>query len=198
VLTALNIAEAVKTKLLIVAGLRERIKSKQLENAVRDFIAEHPWLISPEWELFKKERSVKNLMKDIGDQVGYTAKAGEKRIDLALSNGQHLLILEFMKPGETLDWDHLSRFERYVRKMRSAIKVNTAGDFKVVTGYIVADKLDKDSDAMDKIESMKRDDMFAMDWRTLLSKAGSKWKDFLSVLSNRGDDPRLKALLDDE
>jgi hypothetical protein len=197
VLTALNVAEAVKTKLLVVGGLRERIKDKQLELAVRDFISEHPWLVAPEWETFKIERSVKGLLKDVGDQLGYVDKPGKKRIDLALSSGQHLLILEFMRPGETLDWDHISRFERYIRKIRKTVEANTAGQFRQVTGYIVADKLEKNAESLDKIKSMKAEGMFALDWRTLLSGAAAKWKDFLEILSSRSDDPRLKALNDE-
>jgi len=44
VLVALNIAEAVRTKLEAIRGLRRRIERGELENAVRDYIAEKPYL----------------------------------------------------------------------------------------------------------------------------------------------------------
>ena len=52
VLTALNTAEAVRTKLLTVGGLKQRIDRHELENAVRNYISGHPWLVSPKWETF--------------------------------------------------------------------------------------------------------------------------------------------------
>ena len=55
VLTALNTAEAVRTKLMTVGGLKQRIDRHELENAVRDYISEHPWLVSPKWETFAVE-----------------------------------------------------------------------------------------------------------------------------------------------
>lgn len=40
------------------------------------------------------------------------------RVDLVLSAGSTLLIIEFMRPGLTINWDHLVRFERYVLILR--------------------------------------------------------------------------------
>ncbi len=64
-LTALHTAEAVKAKLLIIEGLEDRIRRQELENAVRDYIAENPWLISPKWETFRKERSVAKVIQGL-------------------------------------------------------------------------------------------------------------------------------------
>ena len=61
VLTALNIAEAVKTKLQAVGGLKQRIEKRELENDVRDYISEHPWIVSPKWETFAKPQSTERM-----------------------------------------------------------------------------------------------------------------------------------------
>ena len=66
VLNALHVAEAVKAKVDIIEGLRRRIVERDLENAVRDYIAENPWLLSPQWETFKVEISVKSLLTPSG------------------------------------------------------------------------------------------------------------------------------------
>ena len=196
-LTALNIAEAVKTKILTIGGLKLRIQKRELETAVRDFIAVNPWLIAPTWETFRVERSVINLLNEISAEAGLTAAEWKGRVDLALCSGTHLLILEFMRPGLKLDWDHLGRFERYVRKLRKAVSANTGGRFRTVTGYIIADEIDKDSAVIDKIEAMQKEDMLALDWRTLFSKALAQWEEFLEALADRAPgDERIKALLD--
>lgn len=197
VLTALNMAEAVKTKILTVGGLKLRVKNQELEDAVRNYIAENPWLLSPEWETFRVERSVKKLMVDAAKDAELFGEDWKGRVDLALASGGHLLIVEFMRPGLQVDWDHLNRFERYVRYMRSNVESNTGGRFKEVTGLIVADKLKDNPVIHDKIRSLALDRMVAQDWSSLLSDAEATWSDFLECLASREPkDERLRALLE--
>ena len=54
VLTALHTLEAVKAKVQIIDGLAQRIERRDPENSIRDYIAEHPELISPSWEFSRK------------------------------------------------------------------------------------------------------------------------------------------------
>ena len=187
VLTALNTAEAVRTKLEIVGGLRQRIINRDLENAVRDYISKHPWLVSPKWETFAVERSVKTILDQaLKESEIAAAEEFRGRVDLVLSSGDHLLILEFMRPGLIVDWDHLNRFEQYVRIVRTNLRENTGGRFNRLTGYIVADKLHRRRGLPDKIETLARDEMFAQDWPTLFSNAVSQWQEFLETLAARG------------
>ena len=197
VLTALNTAEAVKTKLLIVSGLKQRIDSREYENPVRDYISEHPWLVSPNWETFAKEKGVKRLLSDALSRSANAADIDFRgRVDLVLSSGDHLLILEFMKPGRSLDWDHIDRFERYVRNIRGILESNVGGRFRWATGYIIADKLHNRPDVASKIQSLAKEDMFAQDWPTLLANAIAQWQDFLEILAGRDPkDERLQALI---
>lgn len=195
-LTALNIAEAVKTKLLTIGGLKLRIEQKQLELAVRDYIAQHPWLISPEWETFRVERSIKKLLDDVAKIAGLDGPEWAGRVDLALRSGSHLLLLEFMRPSLKADWDHVNRFERYVRLVRKRVQSNTAGPFREVTGYLVADYLEQTPDVVDKVASLAQESMFAMDWNMLFTNAISGWQEFLAALGDRApEDERLKAVL---
>ncbi len=199
VLTALNTAEAVRTKLLTVGGLKRRIDHQELENAVRDYISEHPWLVSPKWETFAIESGVKAVIDNALSESGIAVDNDFKgRVDLTLSSGEHLLVLEFMRPGLKLDWDHVNRFDRYVRLIRTNLRSNTGGTFRRVTGYIVADQLQGKADLADRIVAMENDDMFALDWPTLFSNAISQWQDFLVILAGRDpQDERLKGLIAD-
>jgi len=187
VLTALQTVEVVRTKLEAIQGLRKRIEAKELENAVRDFIAKNPWLISPEWETFTKESGLRKIIEEAADAADLTAQLYRGRVDLTMASGQHLLVLEFVRPGLTVDWDHLSRFERYVLSIRSRIRTATGARFRQITGYIVADRLDSKPEFADKIETMGREDMYALDWHALLDKALAGWRDFLNILEERGE-----------
>jgi hypothetical protein len=197
VLTALNVAEAVKTKMATVEGLRERIKNRELENTVRDYIAENPWLISGKWETFRKETSIAKLATEAAESAGLTGSDWKGRVDLVLSSGEHLLVLEFMRPGLKIDWDHLSRFEKYVLTLRTSVEANTAGRFKHVTGYIVADDLAKDPVTLKRIEGLSKDGMFALDWNTLLENSIVEWRELIDLLVSRApQDDRMKSLID--
>jgi len=196
VLTALNMAEAVNTKLSTVDGLKKRIERRELENEVRDYISQHPWLVSPRWETFAIERTVTGIIEEAAHEAGIDSSEDfNGRVDLALFSGDHLLILEFMRPGLSLNWDHINRFRRYVRTVDSRMKVNTGSRFNKVTGYIIADKIDNSPSLVDEIESMKHQDMFAYDWSNLLSNAAAQWKEFRDILIERDpDDERLQSL----
>ena len=200
VLTALNMAEAVKTKLLAIGGLKRRIENRELENAVRDYISKHPWMVSPKWETFAVETGVNNLKRMACNDSGIQNNADFKgRVDLALSSGSHLLILEFMRPGLALNIDHINRFDQYVRFMRESVQANTAGRFNRVTGYIVADRLTARPGMKSRIESLANEDMWVIDWPTLMEEATVQWKDFLGILAGREPkDERLKALLSEQ
>jgi hypothetical protein len=200
VVTALNTAEAVKTKLLAVWGLKERVERRELENAVRNFIADNPWLVSPEWETFRVERGLQNMLDDVAEEVGFTAAEYNGRIDLVLASGTQLLVMEFMRPGLAINWDHISRFERYVQTIRARLQPQTGQPYRaeLLRGYIVADRLERHPTISRKLETMRNDGMEAMDWEMLLSRAVDSWRDFLFVLGNRQpEDFRLQALLAD-
>lgn len=197
-LTALAAAENARTKLLVVAGLKDRIDRREPEIPLRDYIAGHPWLLGPEWDTYKVEIVVTNVLKEARLSAGLDdPEAFPKRIDLVLSSGRSLLVAEFMKPGVTLDYDHLNRFERYVRKIRTELRAATALGFDPdqVGGLIVADRLSRDADVIDKIQSLKSEGMLANHWSGLLAQAAVNWRDYFEVLVGRGeDDERLRSL----
>lgn len=186
VLTALHTVEVVRTKLEAIQGLRRRIKEKELENAVRDFIAKNPWLVSPEWETFKREKGLRSVTEEAANASELSADVYSGRVDLTMASGRHLLVLEFVRPGQAVDWDHLSRFELYVRTIRTSVETATAARFRQVTGYIVADRLGRKREFISKIQGLEKEDMYALDWAALLEKAESGWNDFLDILEARG------------
>ena len=197
VLNALHVAEAVKAKVEIIEGLRRRIEERDLENAVRDYIAENPWLLSPQWETFKVETSVRHLVEEAAAEAKLDDddEAGNKRVDLVLSSGRQLLVVEFMRPGLTVDREHVDRYQEYVDILRSKIVSNTDHDFEIVSGLLVADRLNRRAGMEGVLNRLARDDMNAIEWKGLLGQAGAQWKEFLSVLVARApEDERLAGL----
>ena len=196
VLSALHVAEAVKAKVEIIDGLQKRILERDLENAVRDYIAENPWLLSPEWETFRKETSVKNLVDAAAKEAGlHRDDQWKQRVDLVMSSGRQLLIVEFMRPGLTVDRDHINRYQEYIDVLRSSIAANTELGFGTVSGLLVADKLDRKRGADEILKRLAEADMKALEWEGLLLRAAAQWKEFLDILVSRApDDDRLSTL----
>ena len=196
VLSALHVAEAVKAKVEIINGLHKRILERDLENAVRNYIADNPWLLSPEWETFRKETSVKNLVDAAAKEAGLD-RDGQwgKRVDLVMSSGRQLLIVEFMRPDLIVDRDHINRYQEYIDVLRSSIAANTELRFGTVSGLLVADKLDRKRGMDETLKRLAEADMKALEWEGLLRRAAAQWEEFLDILVSRApDDDRLSTL----
>lgn len=198
VLSALNIAEGVKARLRWIQGLRTRIDKRELENPLRDYLADKPWLIGPKWETFRVEKKLQHLVEEAAKKSKWSEMAYAGRVDLTLSSGHQLLLLEFMKPGKPLDDDHLHRFDTYVRTLRKAVEADSMLEFEHVTGYLVADSLDKTPVLADRIKEMRKLDMYAMDWATLLNISLERWSDLFDAITSREPgDPRVRDLVED-
>lgn len=195
VLTALNIAESIKTKIVTIGELKQRVESRQLENRVRDFIYENPWLIHPQWETFRKERSVDGIIRDAGAK-NLNDDAFNGRVDLALSSGSSLLLIEFMRPGLEIDRDHLDRINYYVIDIRNSLKRETANSInRLEKAFVIADNK-KDSESIStRIAQLAKDNILIMTWDGLIRQALKQWEDHLDLLKQRfPDDPRIQGL----
>ena len=195
ILTALNIAESIKTKIYTISELKKRVIDGELENAVRDFIFKHPWLIHPQWDSFKKERSVKKLIEDIA-QKELNIDAFNGRVDLALSSGSNLLLVEFIRPGIPLDKDHLDRINYYVLGIRRALKRETGAVIKNLdTAYIIADTERKSEDYLDRVHQLKDESIFVLTWNSLIENSIKQWEEHLELIKQRNpNDKRIQDL----
>lgn len=195
VLTALNMAELIKTKILTIGELKLKVDSGELENTVRDYIYEHPWLVHPKWESFKKERRVSKLIKDMGIKH-LNGDEFNGRVDLMLSSGDSLLLLEFMRPGLKVDRDHLTRIEDYVVDIREALKRETGNTLrKLPSAYLIADDKENSTTISARIDRLKDQNIFILTWETLIEEALHQWKDHLELIKERNpNDVRIQDL----
>jgi hypothetical protein len=196
VLTALNIAESIKTKISTIGELKKRVMAKELENSVRNFIYDHPWLIHPKWESYKKERFVSKLISDIADKE-LNVEAFNGRVDLVLSSGENLLLIEFMRPGLPIDREHLERIFYYVDGIRKGLKKETGSRFKRIDSTYLITELKIDSDLFTtRIEQLSRDDnIFILSWDSLIEQAKNQWEEYLELIKQRNpNDKRIQDL----
>lgn len=197
VLTALHVAEVIRIKVGVIAGLAARIASRDRENSIRDYIASSPWLISPRWETYKRETSLGAFLSEAQARAGIVDSDPRwaKRMDLVLRSDDHILVLEFMRPGLGVDDDHLQRFQKYIDTLRVRLAANTALPIRRVSGLLVADKLATSVEDQPLIERMARDGMECMEWRALLEQAKAQWADFMEAMKERApEDQRVRSL----
>lgn len=193
-ITALHTAETVKAKLTAIQGLEKRVAERELENAVRDYIAKNPWLISPIWETFASETRVRDICVDAA-AVALKDEAFKGRVDLALSSGNQLLVLEFMRPGLKLDRDHLDRFNRYLDIIQEKIDASTGLELNHLTGYLVADDLERQAGNRQALKDMRSKERFALSWKDLIAQSKHQWREFLEHIKERvPDDERVRAI----
>jgi hypothetical protein len=118
-------------------------------------------------------------------------------MDLVLRSYDHIVGLEFMRPGRTADRDHFNRFMHYIQVLRTRIAANTNLRIRRVSGIMIADHLEKKADTLQLLELLRQTDMTCEEWAALLASAEAKWRDFLGILVDRApEDERLKALAD--
>ena len=195
ILTALNVAEAIKTKLYAIESLQSRIKRRVLEKSVRNHLAANPWIIGPKWDTFAVEKRITTVVREQAKKAGLTEDKG--RMDLAMSSGNQILILELMRPNKRLDWDHANRCTRYIQMIKTALK--TDGRFKSYHGYIIADRIDEDPALQDHLQELQGQGIIVRRWEDLLGEAKAVWDEYLHILAERGKgDPRLAKLIADD
>ena len=195
VVTALNVAEAARTKAAALAQLEDRVERRALEREVRYHVANNPWMISPEWEYYKKETRVSHIAGEAAAAAGLTGEEYRGRVDLVLSNGERLLVLEFMRPGLALDMDHLNRCANYVSHIRAAVRGITGMPFASVSGLIVADRIAEGPAMREIAEVYSKSDIRLIDWQGMIKSARARHEEFLGILGSRApDDERLQGV----
>lgn len=198
ILTALHMARVVALRIDSIASLLNRISTEQLENETRDFIAENPWIIGPRWENFKRETGLSVYQRDAMARIKIPEDIAKKRIDLTLSAGSQVLLLEFMRPGLSVDWDHLQRVQRYYYALRSILKTATSEEFKqkeIEACYVIANVQNSKPELRDFINELKDNHVYVISWNELLRQCLDQWKDVLKVyFAKCPNDPRIRDL----
>ncbi|MBI5521838.1 MAG: ATP-binding protein [Desulfarculus sp.] len=193
ILSALSLLEMVDLKQKEFSLLEKYINDRMLENSLRDYLAAKPYLLHPRWQTYRKEVAVAHLLKKAANDSGLLAEPYNGRIDLALRSDSQLLIVEFMRPGLTLDVDHLQRCQRYVLTAATDIRANTDLGINNISGLVVADNVAKHRVAEALIYSLLNDNITVRDWQSLISEARSSWGELMEVVAERHpDDVRFK------
>lgn len=214
IISAVSTAEIIQGKIGIIEKLEKLIEARTPEKAragntdMQTFLKDHIWLLGREFESFESseiyhERGVGKFIHDEIDSVEKfkpraSTEGFEKRFDLCvIANNYEVLLIELMRPGLQVDFDHCSRMELYVRKINQALQaqsINAKFTTKNARGLLIADKLGNDSALMGKIQE-DRKLYSARSWNDILTEAIGCYREYFNILKSKNpNDPRLQDL----
>ena len=215
IISAVATAEVVGGKISILEQFDKYIQERLREKAPRgeidmqEFIKNHPWLLGHEYEHlqpadFHHERGVdkwiEEVIKETDKEFSEEDEREGRRFDLlCIKDDLRIVILELMRPGVPVDFDHVKRLERYVRRVRRAIQEKgTLKEFKYKTvyGLLIADGFKEDASLAESIQDL-RNIMDAVTWGALFELVEGRYREFLNILRMKApEDPRIKGLVD--
>lgn len=214
IISAVSTAEIVFGKMEIIDQFKKHIDDRLPEKAgkgeldMQTFIKEYPWLLGHRYEQlipadFYHERGLDKWIEEVLNETNIEySKADERdgrRFDLlCIKNDWLIVILELMRPGESEDYDHVMRLNRYVTRIQSRINENKAGEKfkgKTVFGLLIADNPSRDASLGDTKVAL-RQNIESITWSGLFQGVNENYRDYYEILKNKApEDPRLKGLV---
>ncbi|MDH6132790.1 hypothetical protein P3T37_002176 [Kitasatospora sp. MAA4] len=163
---------------LIVDDAPETASSKSREN-LHDLIADYPWLINPEWQVFSEEKRITTKLRDWGrEDLIDPAYAG--RYDfLALSGNGELVVIEIKRAGHAVTTHDLYNLEEYARRLGDAQKVG-------LMAFISSEKFEISSGLRASWE--QREDAALYSWQEIQTRARTYYEHYRAILEGDVED----------
>jgi len=117
---------------------------------------------------------------------------------LCIKNEWLIVVLELMRPGKPEDYDHVSRLNRYVSRLKTHINDNESSIVfkgKSVFGLLIADEPSKDPSLGETKIALKHN-LESITWNGLFESVKANYREYYDLLKNKApEDPRLKGLV---
>jgi hypothetical protein len=128
VLESRAILEIVRGRLGIIDKLAKMLIENAPETAsgtthdnLHDLLAEYPWVINPEWQVFAEEKTIGRQLREWGER-DCLEDMKNKRVDfLAFARStDELVIIELKRPGHAVEFEEIQRLEQYQVELMKA------------------------------------------------------------------------------
>lgn len=178
--------DVVKSRINTINLLESKISENDYENAIRDFIFTHMWLIDPSWERITgtelREQSVhKAFDEEFTD--GLTDEERSGRVDLRYQNiGDEHIIVELKRPKRNnFDEYELHKQGKKYRdglyKILNNISPSTADKARIRVVFLIGNQLDGDKAELNRLFSSINGIVTTYD--EMLFKAKAAYTDFI-------------------
>lgn len=211
IITAVSLAEVISGRLEIIRQFKEHIDSRLREKSpeghidMQGFVMEYPWLLGQKYEDLKpadfdKERGVDKWIEEKLQEVDkefITADRSGRRFDLlCIKNDFLVLIIELMRPGLPLDYEHVTRLNRYITQIQAYVQeMGPEYANRKVFGILIADYPHKDAPLAMTVQDF-RHNLEVYTWDGLFNMVQQGNRDYIEVLRMKApEDPRVKGLV---
>lgn len=131
VLESRAILEVIKGRLDIVDKFHDMIVNDSPETApalgrenMHDLVAEYPWLINPEWQVFAEEKRLTKQLREWGDNDN-SDPGDRRRYDfLALEGDGGIVVIEIKRSGHAVGIRDLHQLEGYAETLGQSRRVS--------------------------------------------------------------------------
>jgi hypothetical protein len=196
--------QIISGRIEVIETLQVKVGSNELENVIRDYIAEHLWLLDPAWERATDsefiESSLKNEFLDFASKLTDDEKKGRLDIKYSTFTGTHIII-ELKRPkrkvtvGELLD-----QGDKYRNGLQKLLEQHGREKEEIEVVFLVGKWPDYWNDRKRRYEdkeALKRKNMRVLQYSELLENANRVYKEYLDKRRDTGRVQRLLASIED-
>lgn len=137
----------VKGRLSVIAKIDELNKNKAYEHCMRDYIAEHLWLLDPAWERATEYLHVEKSLKRVIDGVRSSKKTVRPDIRYRRVANAHVVI-ELKRRGRRVDtFEIQQQIVPYIRAVKEELQKDTPGNRSlIIETFCILDPLPENWD----------------------------------------------------
>jgi hypothetical protein len=180
VLESRAVLEVVKGRLDIVDKFHHMIVNDAPETAsligrdnMHDLVADYPWLVNPEWQVFSEEKQITTQLREWGAE-DLTDPEDRSRYDfLALSGDGQIIVIEIKRAGHPVELKDLHQIDAYAGKLSQA-RDNIHMAFITGDRYAIPDR---------QLRNWRdRDDIDLLTWREIHERTKGFYEHYRAVL----------------
>lgn len=191
--------EIIHGRLETVDVLQRSVDENQLENVIRDYIAEKLWLLDPGWERATDSKFVESsLTKEFEDYDFKLTKdeaAGRLDIKYATVTGLHVII-ELKRPERAVNLGELiTQGDKYKRGLRRLLVQHNRGNEPIEVVFLIGKPLpdwENPQQRHDDADTLHSRGMRALLYRELLDNSRKIYGEYLEKRKETG---RIRKLL---
>nr|WP_246382631.1 ATP-binding protein [Micromonospora jinlongensis] len=170
---------------MIVEDAPETASSLSRDN-MHDLIADYPWLVNPEWQVFAEEKRITTQLREWGTEDIADPEDRSRYDFLALAGDGQIIVIEIKRAGHAVELKDLHQIDSYAGKLQQA-RDNVHMAFITGDKYALPDR---------QLRNWRdRDDIDLLTWREIHERTKSFYEHYRAVLEGdvRNDDFDRKA-----
>ncbi len=195
--------QIIAARLQVIQKLDEKVAVNQLEHVIRDYVAEHLWLLDPAWERATDSVQVESTLtrefQDLEKLLTPEERAG--RFDIKYANyAKNHIVIEQKRPGRSVTKPELeTQGDKYARGLRKLLVQHGRSDEQVFVVFLVGTEplgWDDQAERQRDVESLKVKNMRVLSYQELMTNSRRIYAEYLSKKNETGRIQKLLSEID--